>query len=89
MCTGDSVGKILIVTQACPLIREYPPKIINKTTKMVLNSRLEGTGIASDLTSAGWTEGEEEDSLATALTTFSSTFCSWLELFSQSASLET
>ena len=60
-----------------------------KTTKMVLNSRLEGTRIASDLTSAGWTEGEEEDSLVTALTTFSSTFCSWLELFTQSASLET
>ena len=57
---------------------------------MVLNSRFEGTGIASDLTSsAGWTEGEEEDGLATALTTFSSTFCSWLELFTQSASLET
>ena len=57
---------------------------------MFLNSQFEGTRIASDLTSsAGWTEGEEEDSLATAFTTFSSTFCSWLELFTQSASLET
>ena len=57
---------------------------------MFLNIQLEGTRTASDLTScAGWTEGGEEDGLVTALTTFSSTFCSWLELFTQSASLET